>query len=130
MTNREMLSEMKKVEPLVEHIESVAIDIIKDTFDYYIRYVEDISVLDTHVVVYYEYSCRDCYDHDSIKIPIEWFDEGFDYKSAYRELLHKAEEKRIAEEAEKKKKEKELQKKKDYNIYLELKKKYENGELT
>jgi hypothetical protein len=125
-----MLSAMKNVEPLYDHIESVAIDIIKDTFDYCIRHVEDISVLDTYVTVYYENSYGGSYDQDSVKIPIEWFDEGFDYKSAYREILREAEEKRIAEEAEKKKKEKELQKKKDYNTYLELKKKYENGELT
>ena len=128
MTNREMLSEIKKVESLYDHIESVAIDIIKDTFDYYIRYVEDISVLDTHVVVYYEYSCRGCYDHDSIKIPIEWFDEGFNYKSAYRELLREAEEKRVKAEAEEKQKQKKLQEKEEYNTYLKLKKKYENGE--
>jgi hypothetical protein len=128
MTNREMLSAIKNVEPLFDHIESVAIDIIKDTFDYYICYVEDISVLDTHVVVYYEYPCRDCYDHDSIKIPIEWFDEGFDYKSAYRELLREAEEKRVKAEAEEKQKQKKLQEKKDYETYLKLKEKYGKGQ--
>jgi hypothetical protein len=128
MTNREILSEIKKVEPLFEHIESVVFDIIKDTFDYHIRSVEDISVLDTHVVVYYENSYGGFYDYDNVRIPIEWFDEGFDYKSAYRELLREAEEKRVKAEAEEKQKQKELQEKKEYDTYLKLKEKYENGE--
>lgn len=124
MTNREMLSVIKNAEPLFEHIESVAIDIIKDTFDYHIRSVEDISVLDTHVVVYYENSYRGFYDHDNVRIPIEWFDEGFDYKSAYSELLREAEEKRVKAEAKEKEKQKKLQEKKEYDTYLKLMEKY------
>ena len=125
MTNREILSEIKKVEPLFEHIESVVFDIIRDTFDYHICSVEDISILDTHIVVYYENSYRGFYDHDDVRIPIEWLDEGFDYKSAYRELLRKTEEKRVKAEAEEKEKQKKLQEKKEYDTYLKLKEKYE-----
>lgn len=86
MTNREMLSAIKNVEPLFDHIESVAIDIIKDTFDYHIRYVEDISILDTHVVVSYVYLYNFRDEHKKVRIPIEWFYEGFDYEAAYKEL--------------------------------------------
>jgi hypothetical protein len=135
MTNREMLSAIKNVEPLIEHIESVVFDIIKDTFDYHIRYVEDISVLDTYVVVYYENSYRGVYEHNGVKIPIEWFDEGFDYVKAYTEFLRKeeakrkrAEKARLKRAAETRKRTKELKAKKEYETYLKLKKKYENGE--
>jgi hypothetical protein len=85
-------------------------------------------VLDTYVVVYYENSYRGFYEHNSVNIPIEWFDEGFDYKSAYLELLRKAEEEKKKAEVEEKQKQKELQEKKEYDTYLKLKEKYENGE--
>jgi hypothetical protein len=130
MTNREILSAIKNVEPLFDHIESVVFKIIQDTFDYHIRYIEDISVLDTYVVVYYENSYGGFYEHNSVNIPIEWFNEGFDYKSAYNELLRKAEEEKKKAEAEEKQKQKELQEKKEYDTYLKLKEKYENKELT
>ena len=87
MTNREMLSVIKNVKSLFAHIESVAINIIKDTFDYHIRYIEDILVLNTHVIVSYVYLYNFRDEHKKVRIPIEWFDEGFDYQSAYKEPL-------------------------------------------
>lgn len=85
MTNREMLLALKNAKTIYACIESVAINIIRDTFDYHIRYIEDILVLDTEVVVYYMSSYSGCYEHEEVRIPIEWFDEGFDYKSTYGE---------------------------------------------
>ena len=85
MTNREMLSALKNAKTIYACIESVAINIIRDTFDYHIRYVEDILVLNTEVVVSYVSSGSGCYENEKVRIPIEWFDEGFDYKSAYGE---------------------------------------------
>jgi hypothetical protein len=128
MTNREMLSAIKNVEPLIEHIESVVFDIIKDTFDYHIHQVEDIEVEGEYVIVWYESLCRGFYGQDEVKIPIKWFDEGFDFKSAYQDFLHKEEERQIKEQEEEEKKQKELQEKKEYDTYLKLKEKYENGE--
>ena len=85
MTNREMLSAIKNAKSIFAYIESVAIKIIQDTFDHNIRYVEDIIVLNTEVVVSYMSSRSGCYEYEKVRIPIEWFDEGFDYKSAYGE---------------------------------------------
>ena len=80
-----MLTVIANVKSLFAHIESVAIKIIQDTFDYHARFVEDILVLKTEVVVSYMSSKSGCYEYERVRIPIEWFDEGFDYKSAYGE---------------------------------------------
>lgn len=67
MTNREILSVIKNNNPLFDHIESVAIGIIKDTFDYHIHHIEDIDVDDEYVIVWYESSYRGFYGQDSVK---------------------------------------------------------------
>lgn len=84
MTNREMLSAIKNVKPLISHIKECAKIIITNTFDYYIQNVIDIEVSDTHVEIFYDYCNYKAWGKDSVKIPIEWFDEGFDYESAYK----------------------------------------------
>ena len=85
MTNREMLFKIQNVEPLISHIKECAEIIITNTFDHDMQTVIDIEVSDTHVEIFYDYCLHDKWGKDRIKIPIEWFDEGFDYQSAYKE---------------------------------------------
>lgn len=116
MTNREILTTIKHFSLLRSQIDFVAKEIIKDTFDCNIRYVVTILVLDTEVVVSYE-SLRgnpcSYYSSEKVRIPIEWFDEGFDYKSAYREILRAEEEERMKAEAEENLRQKKLQEEED-----------------
>jgi hypothetical protein len=86
MTNREMLFKIQSVEPLISHIKDHAEVIINNTFDPYIQTVIDIEVSDTHVEIFYDYCIYNEWGKDSVKIPIEWFDEGFDYKLAYNDF--------------------------------------------
>lgn len=125
MTNRERLTEIKRVEPIIAHIKKCAKEIIYDTYDYHVTDIIEVVVHAEGVELIcsghsYSETYTDCY-----VIPIEWFDEGFDYKSAYRELLREAEEKRVKAEAEEKQKQKKLQEKEEYDTYLKLKEKYE-----
>jgi hypothetical protein len=136
MTNREMLMVIKDVTPLLKHIEEVAEKIISKTCDSNIEGVNYIVVTETDVLVGYEYTCRGEWNRDEIEIPIEWFDEGFDYVKEYEKILRKeeanrkrAEKARLKRAAEKRKKAKELKAKKEYNTYLKLKNKYENRDL-
>lgn len=134
MTNREMLMEIKKVEPMFDKLIDVVHEIVESTFDNQCCSIDDLIVGDKTVEVHYEYYCRGEYGHDSVLVPIEWFDEGFDYEAAYKELKQKeaeAEQKKL--EAEKKqkaaaKKATATRKvKKEYEIYLKLKQKYETN---
>ena len=97
MTNREILSTIKSVKPLISHIKKRAKIIIKNTFNQYIQIVTGINVSDTYAEIFYEYRLYGKWDDedrvyygewikDKVQIPMEWFDEGFDYKSAYKEL--------------------------------------------
>ena len=136
MTNREMLMEIEKTAPSLEHIKEVAEKIISRTCDHFIEYVNHIDVQKYDVVVNYEYRCKGEWGSEDAIIPIEWFDEEFDYVKAYEKILRKAEanrkraeKARLKRAAEKKKHAKELKEKKEYNTYLKLKEKYEsNGE--
>jgi hypothetical protein len=105
MTNKEMILEIKRVEPMLDHIKDVAMEIIKSNYD--ITSVGDILISDTDICILFE----DSWGHNAITIPIEWFDEGFDYKSA---LFRKQARERA--------------KKKEYETFLKLKKKYEANE--
>lgn len=130
MKNREMLMELKKVRPMFDHLVDVAAKIVKNTFDDYCCDIDDLIVGDKTVEVMYEYHCYSEYGHESVLVPIEWFDEGFDYKSAYEEMKRKeAEEEKKRIEAERKRKAKidaEARKaKEEYETYLKLKQKYE-----
>ena len=133
MTNREMLMELKKVEPMFDKLSNVAHEMIESTFDVDCCGVDDLVVGDKTVEVQYETHCHGEYGHESVLVPIEWFDEGFDYEAAYKEM------KRRAREAEQKKLEAEHKRKaaakkaavarkakKEYETYLKLKQKYEN----
>ena len=137
MTNREMLMEIKNTAPSLEHIKEVAEKIISKTCDSYIDNVNYIDVKDYDVVVGYEYAYRGEWCNEEVIIPIEWFDEEFDYVKAYEKILRKeeanrkrAEKARLKRAAEKRKKAKELKEKKEYDAYLKLKNKYKNRDLT
>ena len=135
MTNREMLMVIKNAAPSLEHIKEIAKKMIYTTCDNCIEYVNHIDVKDHDVEVNYAYKCRGEWGNEIRIIPIEWFDEEFDYVKAYKKFLRKreanrkrAEKARLKRAAEKRKKAKELKEKKDYKTYLKLKEKYENGE--
>jgi hypothetical protein len=140
MTNIEMLMVIKNSASSLEHIKEVAEKIISNTYitntcDNHINHVNYIDVKEHNVVVDYEYRNRYGWGNDEVTIPIEWFDEKFDYVKAYEEMLRKkeayrkrAEKARRKRAAEKRKRAKVLKEKKEYNTYLKLKKKYENGE--
>lgn len=135
MKNREMLMELKKVEPMFDKLIDVAHEIVESTFDKQCCSIDDLIVGDKTVEVQYEYGCHGEYWHDCVNVPIEWFDEGFDYKAAYKEMKQKkAEEEKKKLEAKRKRKaaaKKAAAKrkaKKEYETYLKLKQKYEAGE--
>ena len=113
-------------------LRDVAYEIVERIFDYSCCGISDLIVGDKTVKVQYEYRCSGEYGHESVCVPIEWFDEGFDYRSAYKEMKRKEaeEEKKKRLEAERKRKAKakidaEAHNKKEYETYLKLKQKYE-----
>lgn len=133
--NIEMLAELKRVEPMFDKLSDVAHEIVERTFDSQCCSIEDLIVGDTTVEVQYEYRCRGEYGHDYVNVPIEWFDEGFDYEAAYREMRQKeleVEQKKL--EAEQKRKAAAKRKaavkraNKEFETYLKLKQKYEAAE--
>jgi hypothetical protein len=133
MTNREMIMLLKDATPAFKHIREVAEKIISKTYTYSIDGVNYIAVTETGVFVGYDYSCGGEWDRTEIEIPIEWFDEEFDYVKAYEEILRKeeanrkrAEKARLKRVAKKKKRAKVLKEKKEYKTYLKLKDKYES----
>lgn len=134
MTNKEKICALKKVQAHRKEISNLLVQIIQDTYDYHCQSLLDFSIGDDSIYVYYEYNCRGEYGHDEVFIPIEWLDEGFDYKAAYKEKLRQAELARIREEKKEKKRlerlrkaRAKLEKERDYEKYLALKKKYEGG---
>ena len=133
MTNREMLMELKKVEPMFDKLIDVAHEIVESTFDSQCYSINDLIVGDKIVEVHYEYKCNGEYFHSLVLVPIEWFDEDFDYKAAYKEMKRKAAEemKKIVEakqrrKAAAKKAAAKCKTKKEYETYLKLKEKFEN----
>lgn len=133
MKNREMLMELKKVEPIFDKLSNVAYEIVKNVFDDYCISIDDLIVGDKMVEVQYEYRCSGEYGHKSVYVPIEWFDEDFDYKAAYKEIKRKlAEKEKKMLKAEKKRKAAAKKAaaarkaKKEYETYLKLKQKYES----
>ena len=125
--------ELKKVEPMFDKLIDVAQEIVESTFDKQCCCIEGFEVGDKAVAVRYEYHCRGEYGHDSVIVPIEWFDEGFDYEAAFKEMKRKeAEEEKKRLEAKQKRKaaaKKAAAKrkaKKEYEAYLALKQKYES----
>ena len=132
MSNREMLMVIKNAASSLEHIKEVSEKIISNTCDIHINHVNWIDVKEYDVIVDYEYTHSGEWGNNEIEIPIEWFDEGFDYVKAYEKILRKAEanrkraeKARLKRAAEKKKRAKALKAKKEYATFLKLKKKYE-----
>ena len=119
MTNKEMIMIIKNNASSLEHIQKVAEKIISKTYDRRIESVNYLYVKEYDIVVSYYYTRGDVWCNGEIAIPIEWFDEEFDYVKAYKNILRK--------KAGNRKKAKELKEKKEYKTYLKLKKKYENG---
>ena len=126
MTNREVLATIKGMKDIRSSILELAEKIIESTFDYTIDEATDVEVLDDKVKVHYGWRCRGDYGRDVATIPIEWFDEGFDYKKAYDEYVERQRIKIMKEEAAKKKLEEEKKNKEEYETYLKLKEKYES----
>ena len=92
MTNREMLMVIKNFDSSFDHIQEVAEKIISKTYDRRVANVNYIDVKEYDVVVSYYYTYGDEWRSSKIEIPIEWFDEEFDYVKAYKERLRKAKE--------------------------------------
>ena len=131
MKNKEMLMELKKVKPMFDKLSNVAYEIVESTFDGCGSSIDDLIVGDKTVEVVYEYRCGE-YGHNSVLVPIKWFDEGFDYEAAYKEMKRKEreeEQKRIEAERKRKaaaKRRAAIKKaNKEYDTYLKLKQKYE-----
>lgn len=128
MTRREMIKKVKETQVLRNDIINLAKKIIKDTFDRNMGDVSDINITQHEVEVYYESHCYgECYTEAAV-IPIKWFDEKFDYKKAYDDLVQKREEERKKREAAERKAAIAAAKKREYETYLNLKKKYEKSE--
>lgn len=135
MKNREMLAELKRVEPMFDKLSNVAHEIVERTFDSKCSSIDDLIVGDKTVEVVYEYHCHGEYGHKSVVVPLEWFDEGFDYEAAYWEMKRKeAEEEEKKLEAERKRKAAAKRRaavrkaSKELETYLKLKQKYEAPE--
>jgi len=129
MKNREMLMELKKAKSIFKKLSDIAYEIVKNVFDDYCTSIDDLIVGDKTVEIVYTYRYNYC---DSVVVPIEWFDEGFDYKAAFKEMKRKeAEEEKKRIEAERKRKAAAKKAatarkaKKEYETYLKLKQKYE-----
>lgn len=125
MTRREMLEKVKETQTIRDELINLAEKIIKDTFDHRIDDINDIKITQHEVEVDYGSSCYGEYYPETAVIPIEWFDEKFDYRKAYEDLVQKREEERKKREAAERKAAKAATKKREYEMYLNLKKKFE-----
>ena len=86
MTNREMLMELKKAKLLFDYLADIADEIVTSTFDGNCYSVDDLIVGDKTIEVVYKFHYCGEFGHESVFIPIEWFDEGFGYEAAYEEM--------------------------------------------
>ena len=119
------LEAVRKVQGYIVDIKKKLKEVIENTYDYQCTDIKDFAVGRKFIDVMYRYVCRGYGDFDYADIPVEWLDEGFDYKTAFLELRKKKEEeqKRIA--LEEKQKAEAKKKKEEYEQYLKLKAKYE-----
>ena len=78
------IAAVKAVQGYETEIKQKLKEIIEQTSDFRCRSVTDFTVGDTHIEVYYESFCRGEYYDVPTAIPIEWLNEGFDYKAAYK----------------------------------------------
>ena len=125
MNIKEKLDALQNVQDYEVEVKDKLEEIIKDTYDDHCRSVEDIVINDTAIEVTYMYYCRGESDTDYVTIPREWLDDGFDYKTAYEEVLRNAEELRKKAELEEKKREEKRKAEEEYQQFLKLKQKYE-----
>ena len=125
--------ELKKVEPMFDKLIDVAYEIVESTFDYRCCSVDDLIVGDKTVEVQYETHCHGEYGHESVLVPIEWFDEDFDYEAAFKDMKRKEAEVEQKKLEAKRRRKAAAEKaaatrkaKKEYETYLKLKQKYES----
>lgn len=127
MNNREKIIALKKVQDCHKEISILLARIIKATYDYHCDVILDFNIGNDSIFVEYEWDCRGEHTVDECLIPIEWLDEGFNYKAAYKEMRRQAELARLREEKNERKRRAKLKEEEDYKRYLALKKKYEGG---
>jgi hypothetical protein len=110
---------------LKEELESI----VKDTYDYFCSGIEgyDISEDGKTIECHYSYRCRGESDTDWCSIPVKWLEDGYDYRTEFKEMKRKSEEERKRKEEEEKKREQQREEKAEYETYLRLKEKYGNG---
>ena len=84
MKMRDKIAAIKVVQPYESEVKRKLEKIIEEIYDDHIRCVTYFIVGDTHIMAEYESCYRGEYDYNDVNIPIEWLDEGFDYKTAYR----------------------------------------------
>lgn len=133
MTNREKIIALKKVQGYHKEISILLAQIIKDTYDYYCDDIHDFNIGNDSIFVEYEWiGPGGLVAIDECSIPIEWLNEGFDYKAAHKEMHRQAELARLREEKNARKQSENQRKAKaklkadqEYKKYLALKKKFE-----
>lgn len=91
MTNREKIEELRKVQDYKEEIADRLETIISNTSDSSCQCVCDFRIDGNEIYVRYQWEQCGDYGHSAEIIPIEWLDEGFDYKAAYTESRRKLE---------------------------------------
>ena len=125
MTVDEIKDVVDKYNDLSEKVEQV----IKDTCDEYITCVNGIWIDESgqNLDVSWTYTCRGCSDNDSNFIPVEWLQDGFDYKAAYHQMLKEKEERAKAEAERMKKEYAKKAEEEERKLFERLKKKFEGG---
>lgn len=126
MTIRDKIEALKKVQDYKVEIAKLLEEIICNTSDYHCRGVNDFTINDDTIEVNYWWTCRGETEGDEVTIPIEWLNEGFDYKTAYQIYLLREQEKERKRIEEAERREKKRKEKEEYENYLKLKKKYES----
>ena len=127
MTIREKIDAVRKVQGYRDDIAIRLKEVIEDTYDYHCKRIDYFAIGDDSIFVEYSWTCRGETDEDEVAIPIEWLDEGFDYRRAYEEKMRKAEEEARKRKEAEQKKEAKRKAKEEYKKYLELKRKYEGA---
>ena len=100
--------------------------IVKDTYDHFCSGIEGYYISEDGKTIEcnYSYTCRGETDTDWCVIPVRWLEEGYDYKTDFKEIIRKAEEEKKRREEEEKKMEQQKKEKAEYETYLRLKEKY------
>ena len=127
MTIQDKLEAVKNIQDYQVEISDRLVEIIRNTYDYMCRSIENFIVQGKIIDVIYAYVCRGESSTDYVCIPREWLDDGFDYKAAFKEEMRKIEEERKKAEQEDAERAKKKCEEEEYKKYLELKNKYEGG---